>query len=189
MPEDRLSISEIVNNRVGRFRDLSSLPVQQDKSVPLEALDLVYARKLLPVVGLGGGEETPVSDAAPIQGAAGMTMTMAVCPPGQGPGLHDHKGTYETFTVLKGRFEFRFGDDGEGSVTLEPFDVLSMPPRVYRAFRNVSDEEGVLQVIISGGVHDMNDVQMHSEVGAKLREAAPEFFQRMVDSGIEFVER
>ena len=36
-----------------------------------------------------------------------MPMTLAVCPPGQGPGLHNHVKTYETFTVLKTRFEVR----------------------------------------------------------------------------------
>ena len=189
MQNERPHIQEILDTRVSRFRDLKPLPVQQDTSVPQDAFDLVYARELLPVVGLEGDVKTPISDAAPIQGAAGVTMTMAVCPPGQGPGLHDHKCTFETFTVLRGKFEFRLGDDGEESITLEPFDVVSLPPQVFRSFRNVSDKEGVLQVIISGGIHDMNDVQMHPEVGARLRETSPEFFQRLIDSGIEFVER
>jgi len=174
-----------IDRRIARFADLNPLQVQQDKSVPQEAFDLVYARQLLPVVGLASGEDTPISDSAPIQGAAGMTMTMAVCPPGQGPGLHSHKETFETFTVLKGEFEFSLGEEGE-SVILQEFDVVSVPPGIYRAFRNVSQEDAVLQVVISGGVHDMNDIVMHPDVANGVKAASPEFFQRLVDSGIEF---
>jgi quercetin dioxygenase-like cupin family protein len=85
-------------------------------------------------------------------------MTLAVCPPGQGPGLHNHVQTYETFTVLKGRFEITWNEDGGESAILELFDTVSFPPGVCRAFRNVGKEEGILQVLITGGVHDMADI-------------------------------
>jgi len=117
----------------------------------------VYARKLLSVIGLDG-DSSPINAGAPIVGAAGMTMTLAVCPPGQGPGLHNHIKTYETFTVLKGRFEVSWGDDGSERAVLGPFDTISIPPGICRAFRNVGEEEGILQVIITGGVHDMADI-------------------------------
>jgi len=78
-------------------------------AVPLAAKDIVYARKLLSVIGVESGA-TPVSSNAPIVGAAGMAMTLAVCPPGQGPELHAHVKTYETFTVLRGRFEVRWNE-------------------------------------------------------------------------------
>ena len=86
--------------RVARYRELKPLPTQSAAGVPLEAKDVIYARKLLSVIGLESGS-TPVSSNAPIRGAAGMTMTLAVCPPGQGPELHAHVKTYETFTVLR----------------------------------------------------------------------------------------
>jgi hypothetical protein len=35
---------------------------------------------------------------------------------------------------------------------------VSFPPGVCRAFRNIGEEEGILQVIITGGVHDMSDI-------------------------------
>jgi quercetin dioxygenase-like cupin family protein len=38
-----------------------------------------------------------------------MTVTLAVCPPGTGPGLHTHHQTCETFTVLPGSFCFTWG--------------------------------------------------------------------------------
>lgn len=144
-----------MEKRISRFKQLKPLPIQNE-SIPEKARDVVYARKLLSVIGLE--EKTPINSGAPIVGAAGMTMTLAVCPPGQGPGLHNHVQTYETFTVLKGRFEVSWNDDGSGRAVLDPFDTISLPPGVCRAFRNVGTEEGILQVIITGGVHDMSDI-------------------------------
>lgn len=151
----RLSKSEM-QKRIARFRDLKPLPIQQG-DLPLAARDVVYARNLLSVIGLEDAV-TPINAEAPIRGAAGMTMTLAVCPPGQGPGLHAHRQTYETFTVLKGRFEVSWNDDGSEREVLELFDTVSFPPGVCRAFRNVGDAEGILQVVITGGVHDMADI-------------------------------
>jgi quercetin dioxygenase-like cupin family protein len=150
-----------MDGRIARFKELKPLPIQ-NPAIPEKARDVVYARKLLSVIGLdvAGADEasTPINAGAPIRGAAGMTMTLAVCPPGQGPGLHDHIQTYETFTVLKGRFEIRWNADGSGRTVLDQFDTISIPPGVCRAFRNIGEEEGILQVIITGGVHDMGDI-------------------------------
>jgi quercetin dioxygenase-like cupin family protein len=146
---------EEMQRRIARFKALEPLPVQ-NPSIPEEARDVVYARKLLSVIGLE--TSTPINAEAPIRGAAGMTMTLAVCPPGQGPGLHSHRQTYETFTVLQGEFEVTWNDDGAESARLSRFDTISFPPGVCRAFRNVGADEGILQVIITGGVHDMTDI-------------------------------
>src|SRR5690349_1099961 len=121
-----LSLSrEAMRARIARYRELKPLPVQQS-DIPLDARDVVYARKLLSVIGLEGAQ-TPINAQAPIRGAAGMTMTLAVCPPGQGPGLHAHRQTYETFTVLKGRFEVSWNDDGSERALLELYDTISFP--------------------------------------------------------------
>jgi quercetin dioxygenase-like cupin family protein len=157
-----------MGKRVSRFRDLKPLPTQAENAVPLEAKDIVYARKLLSVIGLEDSSATPISSGAPIKGAAGMTMTLAVCPPGQGPELHSHLNTHETFTVLRGRFEVRWNDDGAARLVLEEFDTISVPPGVCRAFRNVGDAEGILQVLITGGVHDMTDIDFARHIGDKL---------------------
>ena len=145
-----------MKDRISRFRDLKPLPIQRP-DIPEKARDVVYARKLLSVIGLEDSS-SPINAGAPITGAAGMTMTLAVCPPGQGPGLHNHVKTYETFTVLRGRFEVTWNDDGSERAVLEQFDTISLPPGICRAFRNVGEEEGILQVIITGGVHDMTDI-------------------------------
>ena len=46
--------------RVSVFKDLKPLPIQLDKNIPQEGKDIVYARKLLSVIGLDPSEpKTP----------------------------------------------------------------------------------------------------------------------------------
>jgi len=113
-------------------------------------------------------------------------MTLAVCPPGQGPGLHAHRQTYETFTVLKGRFEVTWNDDGTGREVLELFDTVSFPPGVCRAFRNIGDTEGILQVIITGGVHDMNDIDFAEDAKLKIEAVGPGLSREFETAGFTF---
>ncbi len=164
--------NEEMEKRIARYQDLKPLPVQNE-SIPEPARDVVYARKLLSVIGLQEDAQTPINAQAPIRGAAGMTMTLAVCPPGQGPGLHAHRQTYETFTVLKGEFEVSWNDEGRERTTLRAFDTISVPPGVCRAFRNMSREEGILQVIITGGVHDMTDIAFSPDARRAIEAVRP----------------
>ncbi len=171
--------------RISRFKELKPLPIQ-DAAIPEAARDVVYARKLLSVIGLADGPGTPINAGAPIQGAAGLTMTLAVCPPGQGPGLHNHVNTYETFTVLKGRFEVTWNADGSGRTVLEAFDTISVPPGVCRAFRNIGDDEGVLQVLITGGVHDMNDIAFTARARRDIEAVGQGFVEQFEAVGFRF---
>jgi hypothetical protein len=52
----------------------------------------------------------------------------------------------------------RWNDDGSERAVLELYDTISFPPGVCRAFRNIAADEAILQVVITGGVHDMNDI-------------------------------
>lgn len=173
-----------MRKRIARFRNLKPLPIQAS-DVPQGARDVVYARKLLSVIGLEEAK-TPINAGAPIVGAAGMTMTLAVCPPGQGPGLHAHRQTYETFTVLEGSFEVTWNDDGSCREVLERFDTVSFPPGVCRAFRNIGDTEGILQVIITGGVHDMNDIDFAEDAKAKIEAVGRGLSREFEKAGFTF---
>lgn len=177
---------EDMEKRIARFRKLVPLPIQLDSSIPQPALDLIYSRKLLSVIGLSQPAGAPLGVGAPIRGAAGITMTLAVCPPGQGPSLHAHRKTFETFTVLRGRFEVRWNDDGGAAAVLEELDTISVPPGVCRAFRNVGDGEGILQVIISGGVHDMADIAIAESVGAEIEAMGPGLLEKFQATGLTF---
>ena len=74
-----------------------------DKSIPQEGKDIVYARELLYNKLEDKTHNTPINQNAPIKGAAGITMTIAKCPPGQGL-VCIIINPYETFTVLRGVF-------------------------------------------------------------------------------------
>jgi quercetin dioxygenase-like cupin family protein len=172
--------------RISRFTDLSPLADQRSAAIPQAGADVVWARKLLSVIGLDEGLETPINQDAPIKGAAGMTLTLAVCPPGQGPSLHAHRSTYETFTVLKGRFEVRWNDDGGETAMLNLYDTISVPPKVCRAFRNVSGEEAILQVIITGGVHDMSDIDFAAAAAREIEAIGPGILDEIKKTGLTF---
>jgi len=180
----QISLDEM-QQRIARFRSLKPLPIQ-NPSIPEKARDVIYSRKLLSVIGLEQNAQTPINAEAPIRGAAGMTMTLAVCPPGQGPGLHSHRQTYETFTVLKGRFEVSWNDDGSGRAVLDLYDTVSFPPGVCRAFRNIGDEEGILQVIITGGVHDMTDIAFSERAKQEIEAVRPGLAAEFEQAGFTF---
>ena len=180
-----ISPSEMAR-RVARYAELDPLDVQKNTNLPQEAADIVWARKLLSVVGLEEDTDTPINSAAPIKGAAGITITLAQCPPGTGPSLHAHQQTFETFTVMKGRFEVYWNDTGENRLELDLYDTISVPPGVCRGFTNISDEEGLLQVIISGGVHDMNDIDFAKVCGEQIDAISPGLKQEFEKTGLTF---
>jgi quercetin dioxygenase-like cupin family protein len=180
----QISLEEM-QKRIARFGSLQPLPIQ-NPSIPEKARDVIYSRKLLSVIGLEQNAQTPINAEAPIRGAAGMTLTLAVCPPGQGPGLHSHRQTYETFTVLKGRFEVSWNDDGSGRAVLELYDTVSFPPGVCRAFRNIGGEEGILQVIITGGVHDMTDIAFSEKAKQEIEAVRPGLAAEFEKAGFTF---
>ena len=49
-----------------------------------------------------------------------------------------------------------------------PLDTFAVPPGVCRGFRNISEEEGILQVLITGGIHDMQDIAFPPGVADEL---------------------
>ena len=175
-----------MKTRTSRYANLKPLPLSESLNMSQEAKDVIYARKILSVIGLGKDVVSPVNEGAPIQGAGGMTMAIGVCPPGTGPSLHAHQQTYETFTVLKGRFEITWNDDGGERIELDLFDTVSVPPGVCRAFRNISNEEGVLQVVITGGVHDMTDIDFPETIGQQLDKYGNDVRQQFEERGFTF---
>ena len=182
-----ISISaQDMEQRVSRYADLNPLPLAESLDMSQAAKDVIYARTILSVIGLGGDAKTPISAGAPIQDAGGMTMAYAVCPPGNGPSLHSHRQTYETFTVIKGRFEITWNDDGNERTELGLLDTVSVPPGVCRAFRNISDEDGILQVVITGGVHDMGDIDFPEAIAERLEDFGGNVLQQFEDRGFTF---
>jgi uncharacterized RmlC-like cupin family protein len=147
--------------RMARFQDLK--PSKKSFSVetvgvPGEAYEMIAAQSVFPLMAPAGNKRKAATPG--IIGTPGLEVVMAVCPPGQGPALHAHNRTTETFICITGRFEIIWGDDGEFSETLGPCDILSVPPGYFRRFRNVSDEpDAKLLVLVQGALDDtFNDV-------------------------------
>jgi quercetin dioxygenase-like cupin family protein len=159
---------EELEARIGRFERLQPMSTAKDLAwVPQAAKDVVFARKLMPVIL----EDTknPFGNVAPIFGAAGTTMFISILPPGQGPCLHSHNSTYETFLVLEGKIEYRIGDPVAHRVTLGKWDCLSCPPGWYRAFDNVGDTDAVQLTVITGLTDARDDVSMPHSVAERLQ--------------------
>ena len=154
-----------------RFERRTPNPVMRADGVPEDAVSLLTSDRLYTVM-IHDTNRGPWGRSA-IPGPAGVALILAECEPGRGPDLHAHRATDEIFTCLRGRFEIRWGDNGEHVVEIAPFDAIRVPPGVQRAFRNVSQETGMLQVLITGGDNDANDITFPPSVEAKLLAIGP----------------
>ena len=162
-----------IDARTGRFRDLQPMEfMKNDTTVTQAAKDIILARRLMPVVL--ERTQSPFGNDAPIYDAAGLTMFISVMPPGQGPCLHAHKKTYETFTVLEGTLEFSLNDDGGEKIVLNRWDTFSCPPGVNRGFRNVGTSDAVLLTVITGGVNDRDDIGLPPAIAKQIAAVDPQ---------------
>jgi quercetin dioxygenase-like cupin family protein len=173
----RTPSAEEMDSRIGRYDELTPMSTADDLAwVPQEAWDVFFARTIKAVVL--EATDSPFGNRAPIKGANGLTMFISHLPPGQGPCLHDHNNTYETFMVLQGSIEYRIGSPVTESRVLNQWDVFSCPPGVYREFRCVGDTEAVQLTILTGPV-ERDDVtiphvvreRVEKEFGAKVADA------------------
>ena len=139
---------EMMEARVARFKKLQSYQTQNQatQGIPSGAMEKITARRVFPI--MAPADYQGRSAGAPVKGPRGLILTIAECEAGNGPGLHRHLNTVENFFCLSGRFEIAWGDNGEHSLILEPFDMISVPRGENRSFRNVSNETGRLLVMI-----------------------------------------
>ena len=69
---------------------------------------------------------------------------------------------------------------------LDLYDTISVPPRVCRGFTNISNYDGILQVIISGGVHDLNDIDFATVCGERIEAIQPGLVKEFEKTGLTF---
>ncbi len=154
--------------------------------IPARAIEAISAKTIylyMAPEGLGGANQNPG-----ISGVAGLHVSVCRCPPGDGPALHSHERTVETFMTLKGEFEFSWGDAGEHATRLAEFDMISMPPRVMRKFRNLGTEDALLLVLVQGDNKDVtSDIQLTPETGQKLADEFGEDVRARIEQmGLHF---
>jgi uncharacterized RmlC-like cupin family protein len=160
-----------MNAQIARFKDLQPTKKSFSKGdigIPEEAFQIVTAHALYRL--MAPAENARKSAKPAVAGEPGLEVVIAVCPPGQGPGLHNHQKTQEIFICITGRYEVIWGDKGEHSTILDPCDMVAVPPGIYRRFRNASDvEDAKLLVIVQGSAeHAFNDIEMDKNLGDEV---------------------
>ena len=171
MSQIHIPTAEQLGARVARYADLRPMSVATDLAwVPQGAMDVVYARTILPMIL--EDQKNPFGKTAPVFGAGGLTMYISVLPPGQGPCLHSHNNTYETFMVLEGEIEYQIGDPVTHRVTLGKYDCLSCPPSIYRGFTNVGSGTAIQLTVITGEAEgNRDDVSMPHSIAEQVEQA------------------
>lgn len=156
---------EEMERYIARFDEL---PANKDRTagkIPPEARERMTARATRTVIATVS-EDTPWGNGV-IPGPENFAVVIAECEPHNGPGLHSHAHTTETFTCLQGRFRIEWGDTGEHATEIGKFDTISIPPGIMRRFENISDETGLLHVTLQG---PLRDVEFAPSLGEELRE-------------------
>jgi quercetin dioxygenase-like cupin family protein len=140
---DRAEPGDPMEGRVARWSEI------QARGVPVMFIDSVlpgHYRMNYSVIG-DTASENP--DFEPVLTTPHrFQIGMFEAPPGNGPGWHTH--TYvELFVPLTGSWRFCYGlnpddpNDLVGEVILEPWDVISFPPGLWRRFENASEANAV----------------------------------------------
>jgi uncharacterized RmlC-like cupin family protein len=153
--------TETMERRVARYKKL--------RAVPMTFLDAAlpeHEREILNVIGAGVSENRD-ADSGAIRDVSYFNIQMARCLPGRGAGLHGHE-TVEVFFAASGKWEVYFGDNGEHVITLDTFDTISVPPGIFRGFRNISDKEALLVAVV--GAEDPGVLTWAPSLHAKVRE-------------------
>lgn len=165
MKSKPVSRQEMLDKHVVRFKDIAPTGAgskSEGGAIPRGVYEKLAAKTAY-VITAPGDDNSPW-DAAKVK-TPGYVSIIADCLPGEGPSLHMHAKTWETFMALTGRWSMQWGDEGEEEVILEPYDTLAFPPEVCRTFKNISDEKAYILVLISGGIHDMDDLSFRPELG------------------------
>jgi len=160
---------EEMESRIMRFGNLVPKKTRYD-GIPPEAFEAIAANTIyqyLAPEGDGGSYKNHPG----VRSLDGLTINLCRCPPGDGPALHAHDRSIETFMCMKGTFEIRWGDQGEHATMLEELDLISLPMKVMRKFRNTGTEDALLLVLIQGANEDVGaDVQYAPETGERIAE-------------------
>ena len=102
-----------------------------------------------------------------------FAVHLVKAPSNNGAALHSHD-TVEVFMSLAGKWKVYWDNNGENcEIVLGKWDVISVPPGVYRGFENLSGDDAVLLVIMGG--EDSGRVSWAPEVVAAATAIGAEF--------------
>ncbi|MEE2745910.1 MAG: cupin domain-containing protein [Pseudomonadota bacterium] len=186
MKTNNLSPKEM-ETYIARFEDLKPNKSRTGDDIPPEAREAMTARSTKTVIANIDAVNTPWGaggTGGPIPGPQNFAVVIAECDPGNGPALHAHENTIETFTCIKGHFRIEWGDKGQYANKLGLYDTISIPSGIMRRFVNTSQETGLLYVILQG---PLNDVVFSPDLGAELKDRFGEkIVSKLEDLGYSF---
>lgn len=162
--------STVAEGRVTRFETL--VPYKKDLNrtggLPPEATESLSAGNVFPLIVPEG--HIGRSRTAPMYGNQGLYISIAECKVGtDGPPPHAHSDTQESFYVLDGTFDICTGFESETSVAVKPHDLLAVPNKVMRTFRNTTGRPARLLVIIQGPDKMSDTVSFSSRIGEDFK--------------------
>jgi len=157
-----------MENRIARFARLKPQKGEYEKrGIPIAAFEMLAAKTIYMLMSPPG--DKGMNAASPVTGEPGLSVAIVKCPPGNGPMLHAHMHTHETFMALTGRWEVLWGDNAENNTMLEPYDLIAVPPGTGRQFINRAEEDALLLVLVQGK-EALNDIYYAPAVGEKIVE-------------------
>jgi quercetin dioxygenase-like cupin family protein len=134
--------------RVVRFEEL------KDKGIPLMFIDSIlpgHQRMNYAVIGDTASENPDYENDVALRSPHRFQIGMVMAPPGNGPAYHTHD-YIEAFMPLTGRWRFYWGNDPEGpplgETEIGQWDLISLPPGLWRKFENISSEDAWLLGIL-----------------------------------------
>src|SRR5919205_3981579 len=91
---------------------------------------------------VGGSEVSEVTT-----GAQGIYMAVFRVPPGAQSRPHYHEGCESAVYMLSGSLRVRWGEHLENETTIEPRDLVYVPPRETHVLENLSSDEAAEYVV------------------------------------------
>jgi uncharacterized RmlC-like cupin family protein len=138
----RVVTKEEMLRRVAKFGQLTP-----SRRPLVDAVLPQFQREIFSIIGSGVTEDPSMK--VPITAVEGFHLSIIKAGPKKGTGLHNHR-TVEVFVPLTGTWSVQWGDEGENELTLEQWDVISVPTGIMRGFRNESAEEAYMLAIVGG---------------------------------------
>lgn len=143
-----------VSNEEMRKRIVRHADIKQH-GIPLMFIDSIlpgHQRMNYAVIGNTASENPDFEQDVMLPQPHKFQIGMVKAPPGSGPAYHTHS-YIELFIPLTGQWRYYWGSDpdpaqAEGEETLGPWDVISLPPGLYRGFENTSDEDAWLLAVL-----------------------------------------
>ncbi|HET7627128.1 MAG TPA: cupin domain-containing protein [Bacillales bacterium] len=166
--QTNITNQEMEDKWIMRFNDM------KDRGIPLMFIDSIipgHQRVNYAVIGDTASENPDFNPI--ITEPHGFQIGMVKAPPGNGPAYHTHD-YIESFLPLTGEWRFYWGnseEEVEGETIIGQWDLISLPPGLWRGFENISEEDAwIFAVLEQHQVFDGKDPYWDPKVVRKAAE-------------------